>query len=246
MPHYRNAPITEALVDFRIVYDREVSLLDLKKFGSEIKSQYPHESPRTIFAGEINFESSQTQTKASQTVVGYIFHSPDRSQAVQARLDGFTVSRFPKYQDWPHLIGEAHRLWDIFVRTLRPKRVIRIAVRYINQINLPLRDGKVGFEDYLRTFPQVKGIEEDLDLDQFLLRLVIPQNDIQAKLILTEAVVPSTGDTIGIILDIDLFRENISLDPRDSNIWSILEKFRDRKNLYFEASITDTTRGLFV
>jgi uncharacterized protein (TIGR04255 family) len=247
MPDYRrylNAPITEALVDIRVEYDSAVSLEKLKAFGAEVKVEYPHEATRDVIQGEFRLDGQHAQ--ASRTVVGYIFHSEDRSQAVQVRLDGFTFSCFPKYKDWPHLINEAKRLWELFYRMFRPRIVARIAVRYINQINLPLnKHGKgLRFEDYLATYPEMRGFP-DLMLEGFFLRLVVPQNDLEAKLILNEALIPPQGDKIGIILDIDLFREQLSLDANSKEIWGILDTFRDRKNKYFEASITDATRELF-
>jgi uncharacterized protein (TIGR04255 family) len=248
MPDYRrypNAPITEALVDLRVQYDPGVSLEKLKAFGAEVKAQYPHENTRDFLQGEFHLEGPQAQ--ATRTTVGYIFHSEDRSQAVQVRLDGFTFSRLPKYKDWPHLMGETKRLWSIFSKMLQPRTVVRIAVRYINQINLPLnKQGKgLRFEDYLATFPEMRGLQEDIVLEGFFLRLVVPQADLSAKLVVNEALMQPQGETIGVILDIDLFRENLSLDANSNEIWTILDSFRDRKNQYFEASITDATRELF-
>jgi uncharacterized protein (TIGR04255 family) len=50
---------------------------------------------------------------------------------------------------------------------------------------------------------------------------------------------------LGVILDIDLFRENLSLPTRSGEIWDMLETFRERKNKFFEVSITDATREIF-
>jgi uncharacterized protein (TIGR04255 family) len=250
MPEHRrypNAPITEALVDLRVQYEPGVSLDKLKAFGAEVKAQYPHQNNREFVQGEFRLEGTGPQAQATRTTVGYIFHSEDRTQAVQVRLDGFTFSRFPKYKDWPHLIDETERLWSIFCKMLQPRTVVRIAVRYVNQINLPMNNqgGGLRFEDYLATFPEMRGLEEEIILEGFFLRLVVPQVDLSAKLIVNEALMPPQGDTIGIILDIDLFRENLSLDVNSQEIWDILDTFRDRKNKYFEASITDATRKLF-
>jgi uncharacterized protein (TIGR04255 family) len=225
---YARAPITEAIVDFRVQYDRGISLDKLKKFGAKVSAEYPNEATRDLLQGEINLSTPEAQPRQSRATVGYIYHSADRRQAVQARLDGFTFSRFTPYQDWAHLVGETRRLWDIFVEVLQPTIVVRVAVRYINQINLPLKGGTLRFEDYLRTFPELKGIDEDIELEQFFVRLAMPQRDLSAKLILTEALLPPQGDQLGVILDIDLFREGTSLDTRSDEIWAILELFRSR------------------
>jgi|SRR5947207_3327109 len=241
---YPKAPITEALIDLRVTYGPGISLEKLKKFGSEIRDRYPNEATRDVVQGQISVIGPQHQQQSTRTTVGYIFHSADRLQAVQARLDGFTFSRFAPYEDWEHLIGEAKSLWHAFVRSVEPVSVSRVAVRYINQINLPIKDGNLKFEDYLRTFVTI-GIEEDVTLEQFLVRLVMPQDDLTAKLILTEALLPPQGDYVGVLVDIDLFRENAMVDVRSNDIWDILELFRNRKNQYFEGSITDAARKLF-
>jgi uncharacterized protein (TIGR04255 family) len=244
--HYPKAPITEALIDFRVAYGQGISLERLKKFGAELKAEYPNESSRDIFQGQITFDvSAPAAQSSSRSTVGYIFHSTDGRQAVQVRLDGFTFSRFAPYQDWPHLVNETKRLWSLFVRMAQPTTVLRVAVRYVNQINLPVKEGGLRFEDYLRTFPAI-GVGDDVELEQFLIRLVMPQKDLSARLILTEALLPQQGDSIGVILDVDLFREHVELDVRSADIWAILELFRERKNIYFEASITDASRELFV
>lgn len=184
--HYPRAPITEALIDIRVSYPPGVSLEVLKRFGSEVHELYPHQAARKLVHGAITLgDPAQTPTHTTRSTLGYIFHSADRRQAVQARLDGFTFSRFAPYENWEHLRDEAKRLWGIFVRMLEPAIVLRVAVRYINQINLPLREGTLTFENYLRTFPDI-GVEGNVTLEQFFMRLVMPQADLAAKLILTE------------------------------------------------------------
>jgi uncharacterized protein (TIGR04255 family) len=241
--HYPHAPITEALIDFRVNYGRTISLANLKSFGTDVKREYPLESNRDLIQGQFDFKAAEPQVQSSKATVGYIFHSADRRQAVQARLDGFTVSRLPPYQNWAQLRDETKRLWSVFREALRPESITRVAVRYINQINLPFEGGNLRFEDYLHAFPKME-VDEDILLEQFFMRLVMPQKDLNAKLILTEALLPPQDRHLGVILDIDLFRENVSIDAKSMETWDILEEFRNRKNRFFE-SITDATRKLF-
>lgn len=249
--HYPRAPITEALIDLRVAYRPGISLEKLKGFGSEIREQYPNESARDMVQGQISMTEAAPVVQSSRSTVGYIFHSIDRLQAVQVRLDGFTISRFAPYENWDHLVEETRRIWSIFVRSLQPDKVLRVATRYVNQINLPLKEGTLKFEDYLRTFPAC-GLTEDIALEQFFLRLVMPQTDLSATLILTEALLPPQAplppksETLGVILDIDVFRQNLDLDVHSDEIWAMLELFRSRKNKFFEGSITDATRELFL
>lgn len=240
--HYPRAPITEALVDLRVSYPEGMSLERLKQFGDRVRNRYPSEATRDVFQAEIKLGQGASSTN---TTLGFVYHSADRLQAVQARLDGFTFSRFTPYETWDLLIAEARRLWALFVETAAQCLVQRVAVRYINRLDLPIKDGRLRFEDYLRTFPVV-GAEAGQEMEGFLVRLMLPQRDIAAKLVLTEALVPQQHPgVVGVILDIDLFRDGVSLPGDSKEVWDILEAFHDRKNLYFEASITDSARELF-
>jgi len=81
------------------------------------------------------------------------------------------------------------------------------------------------------------------------MRVVLPQNDLMARLILTEWVLPPQLppplQSLGVILDLDIAQESTSFDVRSGEIWVLLDRFRERKNRYFELSITDATRELF-
>ena len=242
--HYPHAPITGGMIDLRVNYGRTISLANLKSFGTHVKKEYPLESNRDLIEGQLNLGAEALRSLSSRPTVGYVSTLFDGRQAVQARTDGFTVSRLAPYENWAQLRDETKLLWAIFREVLRPVSITRVAVRYINQINLPLKGGRLRFEDYLQTFPRME-VAEEISLEQFLMRLVMPQNDLAAKLILTEALLPAQGDRVGVILDIDIFRENVSIDALSMEAWDILELFRNRKNDYFEASITDRARELF-
>jgi uncharacterized protein (TIGR04255 family) len=74
-PRYLKAPITEALIDLQVEYDSGVSLEKLKRFGAEIRDQYPNEATRDLLKGQITFAGPAPQSQSSRTTMGYIFHS---------------------------------------------------------------------------------------------------------------------------------------------------------------------------
>lgn len=95
----------------------------------------------------------------------------------------------------------------------------------------------------MRTVPEVS---PDLPqgLSGYFMQLQIPQEDLNCMLIINEAFTqPTSPEVISVILDFDLLREHI-WQSDDEDIWHFLEKLRHRKNLAFEASITDKTRRL--
>ena len=148
----------------------------------------------------------------------------------------------PPYGRWEPFSKEARLLWNQFIGVAEPERVTRIAVRYINRLEIPLPIDD--FADYLRVGPQVSS---DLPqaLSSFVVQLRIPQPEMDnCMLVLNEGILPSTQpDRMAVLLDIDVFKE--AALPADSpEVWDIVETLRDCKNRTFEACITDRTREL--
>ncbi|QKQ75564.1 TIGR04255 family protein [Nostoc sp. TCL240-02] len=240
--HYKKSSITEALIDIRVDASSEAEIPTLKNIQQSILSQYPVDEEIIEIQGQFEGGSNITATAtASQAVVGYRFISHDMKQIFQARLNGFTFSRLAPYERWENLQNEAQRLWDIYRAVIKPKNVNRVAVRYINKLDLPLPMND--FKDYLRTLPEVS---PDLSqgLSDFFMQLQIPQEDIGGMLLLNEVIIPPSGDDlVSMVLDIDLFC-NVNFPGDGIAHWDLLEKFRVRKNEIFEACITDKTREL--
>lgn len=239
LKHYSRAPITEALIDLRVELPDGVTLATLIDVHSSIKADYPMLQELMIFQGQMLAGASVGAT-ASQTQVGYIFSSSDQKQIFQARLDSFTFSQLAPYDRWETFRNEAQRLWSIYQSATKPKRVSRLALRYINRLDLPLpvKDLK----DYLRTVPEVS---PDLPqgLNGYFMQLQIPQEDLRAMLILNQALIPPPSlDVVSVLLDIDLSRE-IEL-PDTVAVWDVLEQLHTRTDQVFEACITDRTREL--
>ncbi|MEO1401225.1 MAG: TIGR04255 family protein [Cyanobacteria bacterium J06635_1] len=239
--HYLKAPITEALLDLRVTVPPDVNLSSLLKIYKSIDEEYPHLENMLSFENNLIAAPVLTnQTKTSFT--GFRFWSSDRRQICQARLDGFTFSRLAPYKDWDTLRDEARRLWDIYREFTKPQKIQRVAVRYINRLDIPLPIQD--FSDYLRTIPQ---LSSDLpqELNDYLLQLRIPERDLGGWLSLREAILPTPieENIVSIVLDIDLFCE-VDLQANSNEYWELLEKIRVRKNQVFEACITDKTREL--
>jgi uncharacterized protein (TIGR04255 family) len=241
--HYDKAPITEALIDIRVELSSALRFEDLHAVRKHVSSDYPTEETRNLGEGMLQFGAA-VQATAQQKPWGLMFRNSSNTQVLQVRLDGFTFSRLEPYEDFEHLRDEARRLWNIYRELVRPKGITRVAVRYINQLNIP--GTTVEPEDYLKTFPNLSGdLPGNLrDIAHFLMSLRIPQPDLKGLLVINEALTPpKKPDTISIVLDIDLFVENPPIDTEDG-LWSFFQTLRERKNLYFEACITDKTREL--
>jgi len=243
MPHYEKAPITEALIDIRVELSVDLRFEDLRAIKRHISSDYPHEETRNLAEGIIQFGSA-VQASAQQKPWGLVFRNDSKNQVLQVRLDGFTFSRLEPYETFESLRDEARRLWDIYRELMRPKKVTRVAVRYINQLNIP--GITVEPADYLNTYPHVSDrLPPELrNFGPYLLRLPMHQDDLKGILVINEAMTaPKIPDAISIVLDFDLYVENppVTTEPE---LWSFFDRLRERKNTYFEACITDKTREL--
>jgi uncharacterized protein (TIGR04255 family) len=239
--HYANAPITEGLIDLGLELPSDVEVGSLDAVFQHVKGEYPTREERTLFEGRL-LAGAQLEASAKQTKVGYLFRSTDGKRVLQVRLDGFTFSRLKPYENWAALRDEARGLWGTYRELVRPIKVTRVAVRYINQIDVPM--ATIELKDYFRTFPEVSS-DLSQDLGAFLMQLQIPQADLDAVLVLTQtgATPPRLG-VASVILDIGLFREHCEFRS-DDEVWEVLESFRDRKNEVFEGCITDKARHLF-
>jgi len=245
--HYTKAPITEALIDLRVEtleINPTTALLMLKGIQSNVMLEYPECEDIVTFQSQLQMVPG-VETKITSAQTGYRFVSGDRKRIFQVRLDGFTVSHLAPYQGWESLRNEAKRLWTIYKGVMKPKSVIRVAVRYLNRLDLPLPLND--FRDYLQTVPEVSPSIPQGGLSDYFMRLSMPQDDLEAMLVLQQAIIPSPSDVdnvVSVVLDIDLFCE-ASISPHDDSCWEMLERFRTRKNAIFEACITDKARRLF-
>lgn len=236
---YPNAPITEAVIDLRVELPTSVVIDDLAKMQDRAGAGY-------FKAGTINQTIGHLQigggANSNTQAIGFRFQSTDSKQIYQARMNGFTLSRLQPYTQWGEFCAEARRLWDVYRIVANPAKIARVAVRYINRIDipLPLHD----FGEYLRTVPQVS---PDLPgaLSGYFMQLVMPLEDIKGSAVINEMIVdPPNPHVVSVVLDIDIFRSD-DIPNREDELWALIDRLRGAKNWVFEASITDKARELF-
>jgi len=109
---FNNPPITEAIFDIRVDLSKEVNLETLSSFGDSVKDRFPDKKNRRKIGGGFQFrEGSQPRVIApTDEVYGYQFHSLDKKQVVQARLDGFSFNQLKPYSNWDEFSQNAFKL----------------------------------------------------------------------------------------------------------------------------------------
>jgi len=241
MPKYNNAPIQEAVFEVKIDPALKINTKGIEALHLKISDRYPEKRIQRTFETSLKPKDGTSET-IDKGVVGYQFWSKDQKQVCRYGLDGFSFSRLKPYTDWKSSFPEAMRLWKIYREEFEPEHIKRVALRFINVIEIP----EVEFElnDYFLNTPQPP---EKLpqDVEGFLSRMTVRfEKGLYAIIALASKPVISIGSA-QILFDIDV-HENLPFSAKDDKILTKkFKKLRDTKNNIFEESLTAKTKELF-
>lgn len=238
----RKAPITEALIDIRVKLSPDMDMRQIDSIYESIKNEYPKKQEQRISQVHVEQKPGEDIVKSSTKINGYRYISSDGKRIVQGRLDGFTFSRLHPYITWEDLRSEAYRLWLLYGKVTSPYLMTRVALRYINNLNIPMpiRD----FSEFLTAPPPVpEGLPQGVS--SFLTRVFIHEPAIGANAIITQALEQVITNVVPIILDIDVFKlQSEGIEEKEA--WDTIEKLRHFKNQIFFNSITDKLKEIYV
>ena len=234
-PKLTRPPLREALIDIRLREELPASILP--KFG-ELKG-FPVKKP--IKHGQFQFQVEVDKPFAAKVLteetLGFRYEREDGSEVVQLRRNGLTYSSLKNYPGWEVLREEARHQWQGFLEVSGSVNVSRLAVRYINAINIP---AGADYDEYLITGPRVPKLVPQI-VSSFLQRVVVPFEQDR-----TIAIITQTAETPApVALDIDVFTE-CSLEGASADIWSRLEKLRNTANRIFFSSLTEKVIESFI
>lgn len=238
---YEYAPIKEAIFDIRIDNIGSSTIDDLEKLHSLVSKEYPTKKKQINFTGKIEFKEGKPLTNETGSEIrGFFFINTKGNRQVQFRLDGFTFNMLNPYSEWSDFSTEALRLWKIYQKNLAPKNVIRIALRYINRIELQLPI--TSFQDYFINIPPIpKCLPQSIN--NFFMQINVPCDKDGTGVIITETVEPEVNNKLPFILDIDAYKVYLKNSEFDY-LKTEFNKLRNLKNQTFEDSITEKTRAL--
>jgi len=232
--YYSKSPITEAILDIQVEASEGLTLLSLLGCQDTVREDYPTKR---------ELKAAFTQPAASTTSpgLGFSFMSLDGKQLFQVRRNGFTANRLAPYSRWQTFSLEARRLWSIFREAAKPTRVTRIALRYINRIDIPTSSAELG--DYFHTLPELaRGMPQSMA--GFFMQVLLPLEDVKSSVNIVETIVePPQPGTVSVVLDLDFFR-TVELPTTEEELWNFFEVLRMKKNAIFDACITEKTKEL--
>lgn len=240
----KRAPITEALIDFRVQLGEGFSVQKFEEVARQINREYPTRAViRTVLA-KLDLGGPVAKQDLQHGELGVLVKSPDEKTRAQFRMNGFTLNRLEPYTSWKEIYPETIRLWHLYAKVASPLAVVRLAARYINKLNLPLPVADL--RDYLIAPPRVpEGLPQVLQA--YLTRLIIHDPSVGHSAIVTQSFEPNPVDPehVTVLLDIDAFRD-VSLKPAEQGeIDRVLGQLHDFKNDIFFGSITQKASELF-
>jgi len=245
-------PIVEALIDIKCVspepFNYDIARKSIASIGYNdgqvddvrvIKSSY-----------QVNQETLEMVGNSENTLIGVLLRSEVNKKVVQFRSDGFIYSKLAPYESWTDLLDEFTKCWETYSGICKPDSITRIALRYINQIDLSVdKQGKLDINTYFTVAPQVPepnvgdGIELPQSVGAYLSRVILPRADIDAVAIITQSMEVNKAqdnEIIPFILDIDIYVEkNINAQATDK-VKSCLADLHDYKNDIFFSHVSDT------
>lgn len=241
--HYRNAPIVEAVIDFRVKFGSEPTFDALKRFATQLKDQFPtqHEFQQVQLNLTVTPKASKATKKPLQS--GFKLTSADGKRVLTIQQAGFAYSHLAPYTNWRNFRAEAEALWPLYRSSFKPTSIVRYAVRFINKITTP--GGWDARSSYLSLTPSIpEGMSGPVNAYFMQLQLPQPQIAPTALLIVNSGLGESEKQAgTAFMLDFDLFvTEEMAANSED--IWQKLDVLRARKNEVFEACITPQTRGM--
>ena len=208
---YSKPPITEALFDIQVELPKEVTIETIDGLSSSLLDRYPKKRPRRKFSTKIEFKADTPPSTDSSDfgIDGFLFWTEDEKQVTQFRLDGFSFSRLKPYPSggWEEIYPQMVELWNFYKDSLKPFLVKRVAVRYINLIEVPKPLGEMDWGSYFNWAPPVFG-ELPHQIEQFAYRTTIqfPAESIKAVITILTGPLQEPAKTTA-IFDLDVFKE---------------------------------------
>jgi uncharacterized protein (TIGR04255 family) len=172
---------------------------------------------------------------------GWRCESADGAEVALLRNDGLSYGRLASYPGWAGFLEAFMQVWAAYVEVAAPIEIGRIALRYVNDLRLPV-GGQFDFERYLTSVPRApQGIAPEIA--DFLVQMTLPGAERGQVVAVTQATdTASRSDReLPVILDIDAsWERTLVVDAAlATTLPQALASLRDIKNKVFFGLLTE-------
>jgi uncharacterized protein (TIGR04255 family) len=220
----QNPPVAEAVIDISIESKPMLNLESSDVEDEDFKKNFPVKEPINQFESQFNLSSdSETLPTHTKEKVGYSYKSEDRTVLMQHRINGFSYHKLPKYLGWPEFKPLAMKYWLEYQKLQKNIKIQRLGLRFVNVIDIDgspesffkIPSPTFGVSNQVSSF----GCKYSLKLDNnYSSTIIVGQIDKQGQKYL---------------LDIDIFKQDISNDISQEEIEKCFDDMREEKNIIF-------------
>ncbi len=241
---YKNAPISEAIFDVVFPQPQNFSFDLMEEFYSVVKKDFPNKEELSFGEATFNFVKGEANISTKQQRIGLRLISADQLLHIKARNTGFSFHQVGNYRNWKDFYDCANQSLSVYIKKLRVSEFSRVALRYVNKINIP--STRIKIKDYFHFYPHVfsESSKEKINVINFMTQTHMRLEDNTYAIINQGLVDPAIPQHTSIILDLDVFYLS-SVNFSSPQYKKIISALRKHKNNLFEESITDSTRILF-
>jgi len=241
-----NPPIIEAVVDIHCDLPPSIVPAEIYERAKELfRDAYPKARRQVIEQIELRKEARKPVEHSIREQIGALqFRTEDEKQLVQIRPEGYSFNRLAPYGSLDDYLPEIERTWTIFRELTEPVQIRRVGLRFINRILLPMVEGRVKLNEYLRISRPLLD-EDTLEFAGFVNQHSANETSTGNRVNMTLVAQPPEGDRLPVIFDINAF----NLEPRAPDDWEgireTISSLRRLKNRVFKRTLTKQCLNLF-
>ncbi|MGH8065711.1 MAG: TIGR04255 family protein [Candidatus Entotheonellia bacterium] len=238
---YRNPPLIEALVEFRILPDSPWDLTVHGLIYEKIKKTFPHKEQRLIQEVDIKQGPKGIEQQVHVSERSFFFTN-DKTMFVQIGQHLLAINCLRPYPTWREFKPRIEEAFNALLNSIDVKGLAKISHRAINRIEVPLSPINLG--DFFEFRPFL-GTRLPRNMRSFILGCVLPffnERDLCKVQLTTGAA--DTPSHSAFLLDIDYFLAKPEDLPVDNAlVW--VEEAHENVNNIFEGCVTDRLREVF-
>jgi uncharacterized protein (TIGR04255 family) len=240
-----NPPIVEAVVDLDCDLPPSIDFASLQ---DAVKNTYGDRYPtvRPLFFQEAKIESKSDappQMSVRGGIQAFQCFNETEKQLVQVRVQGYSFNRLAPYTSMDDYLPEIERTWNLFLKLMSPVQLRVVRLRYINRILLPLTNGQVELEQYLKM--NLRPGDDKLMMTGFLNQYAAVEKETRHEVNVVVTSQPPEKDRLPIIFD-NCVASVANVQPQEWNwILAKIQSLRDLKNRVFKNTLTDACLNLF-
>jgi uncharacterized protein (TIGR04255 family) len=118
---FKNAPITEAVLEVVVLPLEGTKPESLIRFHEPIKERFPKIEQGKEFRGGFKIGVGSASF-VEEKPIGFLLRSHQENKVIQARVNGFAFSKLKPYENWESFRSEAKDHGDRMLKLPRPRR----------------------------------------------------------------------------------------------------------------------------